>query len=69
AQHRLGADAWAPSLRVPIAGGVVAAMGEPEVGLPVLAGVGLLIAVALVGQRPRRVGSPLVVSGAGSVRS
>jgi hypothetical protein len=54
-EHRLGDEAWTPTLRVPVVGGIVAAVVEPQVGLPLIALVGFLIAVLLVGRAPARV--------------
>lgn len=61
----VGAQAWQPTVRVPVLGGVVAAVLEPQVGLPLLAVFGMLVAAVLlwrgspvqrgtVRERPRR---------------
>lgn len=51
-EHAVGRITWAPTLRVPVVGGVVAAAFEPRYAIPALAGVLLLGAVALVGGAP-----------------
>lgn len=48
----LGDEAWTPSLRVPVLGGVVAAAVEPAVLIPTIAIVLLLAAVVLIGRAP-----------------
>lgn len=51
-EHTVGGVAWAPTLRLPLVGGVAAAALEPRYALPAAAAVMLLIAVALVGRAP-----------------
>jgi hypothetical protein len=53
AEHILGAQAWAPTVRVPVIGGVVQSVLEPRVGLPLLAAFGLLVVAALLWGAPR----------------
>lgn len=66
-EHRVGTEAWAPTLRVPLLGGAAASVVEPRVGLPLLAVVGLLVAALLVGRAPaRRGGAPLTMRSSGA---
>ncbi|WP_306233315.1 hypothetical protein [Agrococcus beijingensis] len=66
--HRIGAEAWSPSLRVPVVGGVVASIVEPQVAIPLVAVTGLLVSVLLVGRPPsRRAALPVIVR-SGDVR-
>lgn len=51
-EHRVGAEAWAPTLRVPGIGAVAASVLEPKLGLPLLAAAGLLLAVVLFAKSP-----------------
>jgi hypothetical protein len=50
--HRIGAEAWAPTLRVPVVGTAVAIATTPGYAIPIAAGVLLLLAVVLVGRTP-----------------
>ncbi|SDR66599.1 hypothetical protein [Agrococcus carbonis] len=50
--HRIGAEAWAPTLRIPVVGTAVAAAASPAYAIPIAAGVLLLLAVVLVGRTP-----------------
>lgn len=51
-EHRVGDEAWAPSLRVPVVGGLVAGAVEPGYAIPGAALVLLLGAIALIGRAP-----------------
>lgn len=51
-EHTVGTEVWAPSLRVPVVGGVVSTMLQPSYAIPALAVVLLLGAVVLVGRAP-----------------
>ncbi|SFS18481.1 hypothetical protein SAMN04487783_2655 [Agrococcus baldri] len=51
-EHTIGTEVWAPSLRVPVVGGVVSTMLQPSYAIPALAVVLLLGAVVLVGRAP-----------------
>lgn len=51
-EHALGDEAWAPSVRVPVAGSIAAAMLEPRYGVPAVALVLLLGAVVLLARSP-----------------
>lgn len=53
AEHIVGAQAWEPTLRVPVIGGVARSVLEPELGLPLLAVFGLLVAAAMLWRAPR----------------
>ena len=55
ALHSVDGDAWNPTLQIPLVGALVTSVWEPEVGLPLLALVGLLTAVLLFAQAPGRV--------------
>ncbi len=52
AEHIVGAQTWQPSVRVPVVGGLAAAVLEPQVGLPLLAVFGLLVAAAMLWRGP-----------------
>lgn len=52
-EHIVGARAWQPTVRVPVVGGVAAAVLEPQVGLPLLALFGALVAAAMLWRGPR----------------
>jgi hypothetical protein len=51
-EHAVGAELWAPSLRVPMIGGIVSTMLQPSYAIPALAVLLLLGAVVLVGRAP-----------------
>ncbi|MGM1030515.1 MAG: S24/S26 family peptidase [Actinomycetota bacterium] len=53
-EHIVGASAWQPTVRVPVVGGLTAAVLEPQVGLPLLALFGLLVGAAMLWLGPRR---------------
>ncbi|MFA4841062.1 MAG: hypothetical protein WC580_05105 [Agrococcus sp.] len=53
AEHIVGAQAWEPTLSVPVVGGVARSVLEPELGLPLLAVFGLLVAAAMLWHAPR----------------
>lgn len=53
AEHIVDARAWQPVVRVPVLGGVGAAVLEPQLGLPLLAVFGLLVAAAMLWRGPR----------------
>jgi signal peptidase I len=67
--HRMGAEAWSPSLRVPVVGGVVASIVEPQVALPLVAVAGLLVSVLLVGRPSSRPAALPLAARSGDVRS
>lgn len=50
--HDLGELGWAPSLRLPVVGGIASAVIEPAYAIPLAAGVLLLVTVALLGRAP-----------------
>ncbi len=52
-EHIVGAQAWEPTLRVPIVGGAASAVLEPRLGLPLLSAFGLLVVAALLWGAPR----------------
>lgn len=54
AEHIVGAQAWQPTVRVPVVGGFVAAVLEPQLGLPLLALFGIIVAAAMLWSGPRR---------------
>ncbi|WP_026374448.1 hypothetical protein [Agrococcus lahaulensis] len=69
ATESVGAQAWTPTLRVPLAGGVVMSLREPAVLLPALALVVLLLAVvALAPARARPAARSLAAGGRGALR-
>lgn len=51
-EHSIGAEMWAPSLRIPVVGGIVSTMLEPAYLVPAIAVLLLLGAVVLVGRAP-----------------
>lgn len=51
-ERTIGTEIWAPSLRVPVVGGIVSVMLQPSYAIPALAVVLLLGAVVLVGRAP-----------------
>jgi len=52
-EHVVGAQAWEPTLRIPVVGGVARSVLEPAVGLPLLAVFGLLVAAVMLWSAPR----------------
>lgn len=53
AEHIVGAQAWQPTVRVPVVGGLAAAVLEPQLGLPLLVLFGLLVTAAMLWRVPR----------------
>jgi len=53
AEHLVGAQAWEPTLRIPVVGGVARSVLEPAVGLPLLGVFGLLVAATMLWGAPR----------------
>lgn len=51
-EQRMGSQAWAPTMRLPLVGGITSAIVEPGYGIPLAAGALLLAAVVVIGRAP-----------------